>query len=364
MIRVLHLLGREAEFQTARGSAALARGVGDGFSFHSHTLGAGGDDRNPLSAFITLRRGADEKFDLVHAWDAASLAASALAGVAPIVYTPCRFPTRRSVGWLRAVMGYRDVQVICSSATQHRAYVERGIPVERCHLIRPGVDFSLVKRRRDASLRAAMGFGEDDVVILAAGESTRAAGHRLAVWTTAILHVLDGRYRILLWGRGDQAGSVARLAEKQGQEGLISVAERRLGRRLEFEELLPAADLVLVTANGPVPTLPIAICMAAGLPIVSTVTYTVAELLEDRHTAVMVPRPAPRVLAQRVLELRQDPSLQWTIVDMARTEAYEFFALTRFVEQYRTVYRQIAAGEKVEVVESSPGVGTRFHGRG
>ncbi|MDB5329171.1 MAG: glycosyltransferase [Phycisphaerales bacterium] len=364
MIRVLHLLGREADFQSARGPAALVRGAGVDFSLHSRTLGAGGDDGTPLSAFLTLRRGTAGKFDLVHAWDAPSLAAAALAGVAPIVYTPCRFPTRRSVGWLRAVMGYRDVHVVCSSATQHRAYVERGIAIDRCHLIRPGVDFSLVKRRRDAALRRALGFAEDDVVILAAGESTRAAGHRLAVWTTAILHVLDEHYRILLWGRGDQAQPVARLAEKQGQEGLICVAEQRLGRRLEFEELLPAADLVLVTANGPIPTLPIAVCMAAGLPIVSTVTYTVAELLEDRHTAVMVPRPAPRVLAQRVLELRQDSSLQWNIADMARTEAYEFFALTRFVEQYRTVYRQIAAGEKVEVVEPAPGVGTRFHGRG
>src|SRR5207248_2274587 len=90
---------------------------------------------------------------------------------------------------------------------------------------------------------------------------------------------------------------------------------------LEFEALLPAADTVLVTARGPVATLPIAICMAAALPIVSTVTYTVAELLEDRHTSLMVPQPTPRLLAQRVLDLRADPSLQWSIADMARTEA-------------------------------------------
>jgi glycosyltransferase involved in cell wall biosynthesis len=364
MIRVLHLLGRDADFQSRRGSAALARGAGAEFSVRTRTLGPGGDDRTPLSAFMSLRRGAVGEFDLVHTWDAASLTAAALAGRARIVHTPSRFPTRRSIGWLRAVMGYRDVQMICSSATQRRVYVEGGIPIERCHLIRPGVDFSLVKRRRDLALREALGFEDSHVVLLVPGESTRAANHRLAVWATAILHVLDERFRILLWGRGDQAHGVARLSEKQGQDGLLTLAEQKLGRAMEFEELLPAADMVLVTAGGPVSTLPIALCMASGLPIVSTVTYMVAELLEDRHTAVMTPRPTPRMLAQRVLELRQDSSLQWSIADMARTEAYEFFSLTRFVEQYRAVYRQVATGQKVEVIEPAAGAGLRFHGRG
>jgi glycosyltransferase involved in cell wall biosynthesis len=103
--------------------------------------------------------------------------------------------------------------------------------------------------------------------------------------------------------------------------------------------------------------------MAAGLPIVSTVTYTVAELLEDRHTALMVPKPEARLIARRVLDLRADPGLQWSIADVARTEAYEYFSLTRFLEQWRGVYRQVAEGKQVEVVEPQPGAGRRFHGR-
>ena len=127
---------------------------------------------------------------------------------------------------------------------------------------------------------------------------------------------------------------------------------------------------MLVTARAPVSTLPIAICMAAALPIVATVTYTIAELLEDRHTALMVPaRRADgsnlsRLLARRLLELRDDHSAQWSIADMARTEAYEYFALTRFQEQYRALYGQVARGEKVDVPQAAPGAGLRFHGRG
>ena len=108
---------------------------------------------------------------------------------------------------------------------------------------------------------------------------------------------------------------------------------------------------------------PIAVCMAAGLPIVAAVTYTVAELLEDRHSAVMVPRHEPRLMARRLLDLRGDSGLQWRIADVARTEAYEYFSLTRFLEQWRGVYRQVAEGAAVDVVEPPPGAGRRFHGR-
>jgi glycosyltransferase involved in cell wall biosynthesis len=124
-----------------------------------------------------------------------------------------------------------------------------------------------------------------------------------------------------------------------------------LGRAVAFEELLPAADAVLVPAIGPVPTLPIAISMAAALPIIATVTYTNAELLEDRHTALMCPKNKPRLLARRILDLQQDPQVQWAICDQARTEAYEYFPLTRFLNQYRAVYRQLAGGGRVVVPE-------------
>ena len=95
----------------------------------------------------------------------------------------------------------------------------------------------------------------------------------------------------------------------------------------------------------------------------TTVTPTVAELLEDRHTALMTAPGKPRMFARRMLDLIEDTSAQWTLADMARTEAYEYFAFTRFVNQFRALYKQIAAGEKVSVPDEAPGAGLRFHGR-
>jgi glycosyltransferase involved in cell wall biosynthesis len=218
------------------------------------------------------------------------------------------------------------------------------VPSEKCHLIRPGVDFARIRRRKDPAFRAALGLADTDYVLLAAGESTLAASHEDAIWAAGILQKLDPRYKLLLWGRGPRLPALEQFHRAVGDIPLVHIAEQRLGRAVDFEELLPAADLIINSATGSVSLLPLQIVMAAALPIVSTVTYTASELLEDHHTALMAPQHSPRLLAQRILELREDPTLQWQLADTARAEAYEFFPLTHFLEEYRQLYRQLATG--------------------
>jgi glycosyltransferase involved in cell wall biosynthesis len=361
MISVLHLLGGEADFQTLRTHQSLCRDLGAGFSIETRTVGRGGDWRDVASAVRGLRK---IPGDIVHAWGLSALVAAAIAGSGKIIFSPGTFAPPRTIRWIRSVMSHLNVQMICATATQQRVALERGVPLSSCHVIRPGVDFGRIRRRRDDSLRASLGLKEDDFVLLAPGESTRGAAHEEAVWACGILNVLDARYKLLLWGRGERMGTAERLGRRLHQQDMVKLAEPMLGHEMEFEALLPAVDACLVTAKGPVATLPIAMCMAAALPIISTVTYTVAELLEDRHTALMVVQASPRLLAQRVLDLRAEPNLQWSISDMARTEAYEYFPLTRLLNQYRAVYEQFASGETIEVPEQAAGAGLRFHGRG
>jgi glycosyltransferase involved in cell wall biosynthesis len=363
MIRLLHVHDCDADFQTTRALEQLRRGLAAEFEMRARTIGAGGDFRNTPSAALALR-GDARACDVLHAWGMRALSAVALGAFRNVLFTPTEFPTRRQARWLRAIMNYRNVNVICPTTTLRRALVEGGVALQRCHLVRPGVDFARVRRRRDPALRAALGFAEDHQVLLGVGESTRPADHRQLVWTGTILNVLDHHTRVLLWGRGAMAGAAARFGAKLNQPELVTLAEERLGRRMEFEELLPAADLIVVSATQPVSTLPIAMAMAAGLPIVAVVTSTVAELLEDRHTALMTQPAVPRLLALRILQMREDKQAQWSLADMARTEAYEYFSLTRFLEQFRSVYAQAAAGQSVEVPEQAPGAGLRFHGRG
>ena len=362
MVRICHLLDHDADFETARSSESLSRAAGEGFHIQRKTIGRGGTWRDVANAAASFRRG-EEQFDIVHAWGGAALTAAALAGKGRILFSPSPETHPRTVRWLRAVMDYRHVEVAAPTTTLRRALVQRGVPIGQCHLIRPGVEFGRVpRRRRDPELRGRLGLSDNDFVLLAAGESTRAASHVEAVWAASILYVAYEKYKIVAWGRGSGRDSVIHFAKKT-MPGAFRDARQRLGEQVGFEELIPAADMVLVTPRRPVATLPIALCMAAAMPIVSTVTSTVSELLEDRHTALMI-TGKPRQIARRAMDLIEDPQLQWRLADMARTEAYEYFSFTRFVNQFRAVYRQMAEGAKVEVPQDAPGAGLRFHGLG
>jgi glycosyltransferase involved in cell wall biosynthesis len=360
--RVLHLLSRHPDYQTQMAVAQLTRAAHADATSDVCTIGQGGDFGTALMAMMHLRQRC-AGYDLIHAWGARALTVAAVGGGKRIVYSPTQFPARSDLRWLRAVMSSPHVQVVCPTETMRRRLVERGVPIQRCHLIRPGVDFSRVNRRRNDVLRGSLGFKPDDYVLLAVGESLRGANHHAAILAAAVLHVFDPKYKLLLWGHGPLAESELAYGLQMLPKGYMSVATQRLGKDASFEQLMAATDAALVTADGPVPTLPIAVSMAAGLPIVAVVSPTVAELLEDRHTALMVGRATSRLLARRVLDLQEDPQLQWHISDTARTEAYEYFSTSRFVTQFRAVYDQLSSDKAVEVPQQAPGAGLRFLGR-
>jgi glycosyltransferase involved in cell wall biosynthesis len=358
MIRVLHLVESQADFQTERAVTQLATFGRDGFETDVKTIGPSGDWPTVIAGSRAMRKIGG--FDLVHAWGSKALTVAVMGGRRPVVYSPAADLQKAGAKWLSAILQYRDVEIVAPSATLRNALLRSGIAPKKVHLIRPGVDFGRIKRR-NPQIRESLGFGKDDLIILACGESTRGANHILAAWAAAILGAMDPRWKLLLWGRGPDAQRVKKFAQKVYRGTMLVVAEESR-QRLEYEELLTACDLVLNTSKGAAATLPLAIAMAAAAPIVSTVTYTASELLEDHHNSLLVPKPGARLLAQRAVELNEDSGLKWRLTDMARTEAYDYFSLTRFLDQWKTVYQQIAAGKAVEVVERA-GAGARFHGR-
>lgn len=346
MVRVLVLHDSNADFETSRSVKVLTEKIGPGFEVKTQSIGAEGTYPHLGLAAYRLR-GLRGEFDVVHAWGTRALMAAGMGSGLPVVYSPPAVVSGKAIGWARAVRACRKMEVICPTATSRRLHIERGMSAEGVHLIRPGVDFSRFKGRGDRELKKRLGFSESDRVILAVGEQTVASHHAAAVWATGILNVLDKRYKILVWGRGRQTRYLKHLAGKLKQAQMLVVAEETLAPPVEFEELLAVADVAMVTAQGQVATLPICMAMAGAVPIVSSVSYTTGELLEDRYTALMVAKPLPKLLAKRVSDLYD--TAHGSIADRARAEAYEHFPLTRFLNQYRTVYRQVAAGEKVNI---------------
>ena len=343
MIRVLHLMAQSPDFQTQRAANILAQKLGQGINVTTRTIGPRGDYRNALTAYFSFA-GKLEKYDLIHAWGLPMLLLSSYMQAPRLVFTPTEWPTLRSIRKARLAMKNRELHIVCSSELEREIYLEHEYPKDRCHCIPPGVDVGRAKDKPGPRLRASLGFAEEDYVLLAPGESTRAAGHHDALWAASILHVLDRRYKILLWGRGEQTGNCVRLAEKLHQPTLLTLAEEKLGGRVNFDELLPAADAVLYTPVRAIPVLPIAMCLGARLPIVSTPTPWFADILKDGENCIQVPRRSSRMLAQRVIELREDAGVLSRIAGAGRKTAGDIFSKTGFAKGYREIYRELASG--------------------
>lgn len=270
---------------------------------------------------------------IVHAFGFSSLFASLLMTCSPVVFTPIGFPTRAQIGWLRAAMAYRCIHIVASSQTMHRALVTRGIELSHCHLVRPGVRLSDIPTTRDRALRERLGFTDADTLLYAPLELTHAAGHVLAAWAVSILGVMQPQYKLLFHNRG-----TARAPLEHLKQHLIDPRALTIVDDVAPEALFSAADAILMTPNAPVSPLVIATAMASSRPIIATTTRQLCEQLEDRHTALLVKEPSPRLVAQRIIDLFADPTLSWQLQDRARAEAYDHFTQSRMLKDLDAVY--------------------------
>ena len=339
MIQVLHLLSRSCGPRIAPASGAIRRLNFSGLSIAAHTIGRGGDYSNLVHAAAALRFGRGANFDVVHVWDELAFGA-AVAGPLPVVLGA---PESGAVaaGWLKTAATYRDIRVVVDTAAARETLCRRGLPRDRCHLAAPAIDLSHFGPPRDPQLRAELGFCGDEYVVLAPGESTLVAHHATALHAISILHVMDGRFRMLIWGRGKCAKPAVTLASKLCQPRLITLAEERLGRAVEPGKLTSVADLALFTGSQNASVQPLACCMAAGLPLVASATRSTLELLEPDRTAIVVP-PAPRLLAESVLHLWENPESAVQLGQAARTDAAHRFDAIRLAADYERIYHRAA----------------------
>jgi glycosyltransferase involved in cell wall biosynthesis len=319
MIRVLQLLEQNADFQTRRLVSSLTAGLnGDLLSFAT-TIGPGGDLRGFWDAASWL---AGERAEVIHAWGIRPLLAAAMFSDARIVYTPST-TTQGKSKWADWIGKRRDIQIVmhCAQSRTNR------IPPHKLQLIPIGISTppSFINRK----VRAELGITADDFVVLAPGESTRQAEHHLALWTVAILHELHPSWKLLIWGRGELADEISRMAARLGRPRLVLTA-----REKEFEDLPSAADVALVTARDAAPLMATALCMAGGLPIVATNSW-----LADGRNALVVADRAPRTLAQRLLDLRNNAVLAKKLAESAQNDAAATWNMTRFLNRHQALYQ-------------------------
>jgi len=221
-------------------------------------------------------------------------------------------------GWRRAVKGAVVPWVVRGSegalvlgTLSRDSLIERGAPPERIRVFANTVDVPSWTERaakleaRRGELRAAIGAGADDVLVLSVARL--APEKELDVLVQAVAETGDSRLAVAIAGHGSEGPVLERLATELG------VRVRLLGDQPweQMIELYVAADVfALLSSNEPWGVV-VNEAAACGLPLVLSDQVGAAhDLLRDGENGMLVPVGDVAAAAAALRRLAEDPELR------------------------------------------------------
>ncbi len=226
-----------------------------------------------------------------------------------------------------------------------------GVPAERLAMVPCGVDLAEFGARTTASRRRArrqLGLGEDEFVVLQLGRMVPRKGVDNVIQAVAQMD-RSRPVRLLVVG-GNSASADESATPEIGRLRTIA-AECGLAAAVTFTGQRPrsalrtcyhAADVFVSTPwYEPFGITPLE-AMACGLPVIGSAVGGIRYSVVDGITGFLVPPRAPHVLAQRLEQLRADPSLAAALGRAGARRVRSRFTWDRVTEELVDVYRAAA----------------------
>jgi glycosyltransferase involved in cell wall biosynthesis len=239
-------------------------------------------------------------------------------------------------------------QVVVVSEGFRADLISRGVPPAKVHTIRNGVDAArfAIATGAGRDWRARLGAATGDCLVLYAG--THGISQALPAIADAAARVADrpGGACVRFAFVGDGADK-RRLERRVAELGLRNTVLLPGVPHTEMPWLLAAADICLVPLRD-VPLFATFIpskmfeCLAAGRPVIGSVTGEAAQLLAEAG-AVVVPPEDSGALAAAIGTLAADPELRAVLGKAGRVFAEQRCDRVALARQYRKVLDQALA---------------------
>lgn len=268
--------------------------------------------------------------------------AAVLAGVPHIVHTehdPCdprRNHFQRVANAISHSMTERVVTFFGEQATV--LFTTGGWPREKLTLIPGGVAFSAAHEGTRENARAALGLPADRFTMFLAGRMGYQKNHVLALNAFAQMRPeIRSRTLLCFAGSGEQESSL------RAQSRELEVAEhvRFLGYRHDLRELLPAADMVLMTSwfEGMPRTLLEA--MSLSVPVLTTPWTGSRTMLGDGRYGFIARSFDPKDVACSVERAIAHPAARKTVARNAYQFVQESYGIGRAIAAHIELYRNL-----------------------
>lgn len=298
-----------------------------------------------LAAPLVARAASKCRADVIHAWGVDAALAARSAGDRPMVvelFDPGLRPREKN---LLHTLG-RSGRIAFTGAAQmvRRRLVECGVPDDRCVVIRPGVDFNVLGRARREPLRERLGLARDELVVTTPAPATVDGGQREAFLAACFAAAIRQGIRFVLPGDSPQARAIRRLAACMPAPCKPVFSDDSL----PFEQVVAAADVLVVAPAGDASMTAVAWAFAAGAAVIAVADYTVTELVVARVNGLLLKRPEHESPALPIARLLLDAEAQRSVRETARGQAYQVFSVRRYVEQHLRLYDNLLAGARPE----------------
>jgi len=233
-------------------------------------------------------------------------------------------------------------QVVVVSEGFRADLISRGVPPEKVHTIRNGVDLRRFSPRQagPARLRERLGAGPGDCLVLYAGTHGISQGLPAIAEAAALLERQPEGAAIRFAFVGDGADK-QRLARRVAELGLTNVVLAPGVPNAEMAGLLAAADICLVPLRD-VPLFATFIpskmfeYLAAGKPVIGSVAGEAAQILGEAGAVVVGPEDSG-ALAAAIGALAADRGRREAMGRAGRAFAERFYDRTALAREYRKI---------------------------
>lgn len=241
-----------------------------------------------------------------------------------------RLARRAAERYLRTLYTRCDFTIAISPAMQERLR-EFGVAHARC--VPLGVDTSLFSpTRRSVEVRARLGAGVDDLVLVYAGRLD--AEKRPDVLFDAFALLPDDiRPRLVVAGEGPMRERLAARATADARVTLLPFIQDRA----ELATLLASADVYVSAMPHETFGLSVAEAQASGLPVVGVRAGAMTDRVRDGEDGFLVEPGSPRALADRIMSTPRD---HWPAMGRRARERVEHqLSWSRTFETILDMYR-------------------------
>jgi starch synthase (maltosyl-transferring) len=240
-------------------------------------------------------------------------------------------------------LSHRAHQVVCvSNSVAEFAIDTVGIQPEKVIVIPNGIQPKQRVSTKPAGL-TQLGIPDNTPTLTCVARLTQQKGvDRLIRAAPAIFRELPDHH-VLLVGDGPQQNELRELTRQLGVSDHVHFA----GWRPDVTEILLASRLLILPSRWEGMPNVILEAMACGLPVVSTRTDGVTELLGPVADEQTVSDGTPQAIADKVVKLCSDPHLRAHLGAENRQRVTQKFSLERMIADYERLFEALAISAEV-----------------